>query len=121
MPSIKVIVVDDDDQVRDIIQHIASDTLPTAEVMAYTSALQAMHEIETGTAHLLITNCHMPDMDGPTLVRTLREKKHGLPIIMVSGSEDAQKQGQEAGIDRFVSKNLLATDLRDAIGVLLKD
>ena len=30
--------------------------------------------------------CHMPDMDGPALVRTLREKKLALPIIMVSGS-----------------------------------
>jgi DNA-binding response OmpR family regulator len=119
MSPTKVIVVDDDDQIRDIVQHIASDALPSAEIVTYASATQALHEIETGTADLLITNCHMPDMDGPTLVRTVREMKHALPIIMVSGSEDAEKLGQQAGIDRFVAKNLLYTDLSDAIGVLL--
>jgi DNA-binding response OmpR family regulator len=120
MSPIKVVVVDDDDQIRDIIQHIASETLPRAEVIVYTSAIHAMHEVETGTAHLLITNCHMPDMDGPTLVRTLRQKKLALPIIMVSGSEDAQSLGEQAGIDRFVAKHLIYAELGDAIAVLLE-
>ena len=120
MFRMKVIVVDDDDQIRDIVQQIAIEALPFAEIVTYTSAIHAMHEIETGTANLLITNCHMPDMDGPTLVRTLREKKHALPIIMVSGSEDAETLGQEAGIDSFVAKNLIHTSLGDAIHMLLE-
>jgi len=59
---------------------------PTAEIVdCPASARHVLHEIETGTVDLLITNCHMTDMDGPTLVRTLREQKHSIPIVMVSG------------------------------------
>ena len=46
----------------------------------------------------------MPDMDGPTLVHEIRQMKNSLPIIMVSGSDDARVLGEKAGIDKFVER-----------------
>ena len=71
-------------------------------------------------ADLVITNCHMPDMDGPTFVRTLREGKFTQPIIMVSGSDEARRLGAVAGVDRFIEKRYLDPDLAHAIHKLLK-
>jgi DNA-binding response OmpR family regulator len=120
MPGLKIAVVDDDDLIREIICTTIQETYPKAEIAAYVSAKQAFHEIETSTVDLLVTNCHMPDMDGPTLVRTLREQKHSLPIIMVSGSDDARRLGEEAGIDRFVAKHLIQHDLQESLYALLE-
>jgi len=115
----KLVIVDDDDQIRTIVSEVAHETLPAAEIAEHTSAVHALQEIESGSVDLLITNCHMPDMDGPTLVKTLRAHRHAVPIIMVSGSDDARALGELAGIDRFVSKHLLYPDLPAAIHALL--
>ena len=119
MSALKLVIVDDDDLIRSVIRDVAHEALPAAEITEHNSATYALHDVETGTVDLLITNCHMPDMDGPTLVKTLRDHKHSLPIIMVSGSEDAQQLGELAGIDRFVPKHLLHLNLEEAIFGLL--
>ena len=61
----------------------------------------------------------MPDMDGPTLVQTIRGMKNAIPIIMVSGSSEARELGEKAGIDRFVEKKRLNAELGDAIHACL--
>jgi CheY-like chemotaxis protein len=61
----------------------------------------------------------MPDMDGPTLVQTIRRMKNAIPIIMVSGSADARELGEKAGIDKFVEKNRLNAELGEAIHTCL--
>ena len=116
----KLVIVDDDDQVRELVREMAQQALPSAEFSEYNLATNALRAIETGSADLLITNCHMPDMDGPTLVKTLRDRRNTIPIIMVSGSDDARKLGEAAGIDRFVPKDLLHRELTKAIFSVFK-
>jgi len=55
--------------------------MPSASVSGHTSSLLALQEVESGSVDLLITNCHMPDMDGPTLVRAIRQAKKAIPIV----------------------------------------
>lgn len=119
MSAIKIAVVDDDDLVRATVCELVRETCPGAVVADYASSTYALHEIETSTVDLLITNCQMPDLDGPSLVRKLREQKQSLPIIMISGSEGARELGEAAGIDRFVPKYLLHPGLAEAITDLL--
>jgi CheY-like chemotaxis protein len=61
----------------------------------------------------------MPEMNGPTLVRAIRQMKNSIPIIMVSGSDEARDLGEKAGIDKFVQKSRLTVDLEDAIQTCL--
>jgi DNA-binding response OmpR family regulator len=117
----KLVIVDDDDEIRGLVRELAQQALPSAEFSEYHLATNALKAIETGFADLLITNCHMPDMDGPTLVKTLRDHKNTIPIIMVSGSDDARKLGEAAGIDRFVAKHSMHRELTNAIFSVLKE
>lgn len=116
----KLVIVDDDDEIRGLVREMAQQALPSAELSEYHLARNALAAVESGSADLLITNCHMPDMDGPTLVKTLREHKNAIPTIMVSGSDEARKLGEAAGIDRFVPKNFLHRDLAKAIFSVLR-
>jgi len=115
----RIVVVDDDDAVRSIVMAVARETLPLASLAEHHSSLHALQEIHNGSADLLITNCHMPDMDGRTLVKTIRQENNSIPIIMVSGSDDARELGEEAGIDRFVPKHTIIPELSAAIHSLM--
>ena len=119
MNNLHIVVVDDDDAIRSIVVSVVHEAIPTAEVSAHFSAVRALQEISTGTIDLLITNCHMPDMDGPTLIKTLREEKNGIPIIMVSGSDEARQLAEEVGVDFFVPKYAIHPALTDAIRSLV--
>jgi hypothetical protein len=52
-------------------------------------------------------------------VRTIREMQNRIPIIMVSGNEDAHDLGKLAGINRFVPKFEIYSALIEAIRSLL--
>lgn len=119
MRPVKIAIVDDDDLIRTTVCDLVREICPGALVADFASATYVLHEIETSTVDLLITNCHMPDMDGPSLVRKLRAEKHSLPIIMISASEGAEELGTAAGIDRFIPKHLLHPGLAEAISELL--
>jgi CheY-like chemotaxis protein len=112
-------VVDDDDDVRSLVTAVAREAAPSAVVTEHASSLRALQEIESGAATLLITNYKMPDMDGVTLVKTIRREKHALPIIMVSGSDEARILAEKAGIDCFVPKHAIRTALNEAIRTLM--
>jgi DNA-binding response OmpR family regulator len=117
--SLRLVIVDDDDGIRSAAQMIARQTFPTAAIAAFSTCSDALRTLRPGSMDLLITNCHMPDMDGATMVRKLREANFTLPIIMISGSEEARKLGEEAGIDEFVSKQFLFRDLPSTLKGLL--
>ena len=52
-------------------------------------ALEALQE-KDGTVDLVVSDVVMPEMDGPTLLKTMRGKNPDLKIIFVSGyAEDA--------------------------------
>jgi CheY-like chemotaxis protein len=114
----RIVVVDNEEDIRSAVAAIAHEAMPSASVSELSSGLSALHEVEAG-ADLLITNCHMPDMDGPTLVKTIREQDNLIPIIMVSSSEDARDLGSVAGINRFVPKLEIYSALTQVIQSLL--
>jgi two-component system cell cycle sensor histidine kinase/response regulator CckA len=73
------------------------------------------------TINLLITDVVMPHMDGPGLVREVREIKAGMKVIFISGyTEDAfrQRLDSDVGIE-FLPKPFslkeLAAKVRDVL------
>ena len=108
-----IVIVDDDDSVRSVLEEMAREAVPSADVSSHTSALHALQEIHSSQVDLLITNCQMPDMDGPTLVKTLRAEKNAVPVIMVSGSDDARAIAEGLGVGRFVPKHALHSALTE--------
>jgi two-component system chemotaxis response regulator CheY len=114
-----IVIVDDDDTIREIVVAATHEAFPNAILSEHYLSANALQEIRKGGADMLITNCHMPDIDGPTLVKTIRAMRSDIPIIMVSGSDDARALGEEAGIDRFVAKHTIYPKLPEAIHALL--
>ena len=69
----------------------------------------------------VITDMNMPNMDGPTLVRTLQKMKPSLPIIGTSGLTDKAKLTEisDLNLNSFLSKPYTTEKLLEVISELL--
>lgn len=79
------------------------------------SALQSW---QTGSFDLLLTDCHMPEMDGYKLTEVLRSQGVMSPIIGVTAdaSEGANSQGHGVGMTDMLHKPYKLTDLGRVLG-----
>jgi CheY-like chemotaxis protein len=115
----QIVVVDDDDAIREIVVHLASETLPLATISSLQNGRAALARIKSHGADLVITNFRMPGMNGHELVRELRARHFVAPVIMVSGNPEAEELGEAAGITRFIGKMDVTAALPGAIRSLL--
>ncbi len=111
----KVMIVDSSRANREILYRQLE--LLQVEVDALATGEDALREI--GAGHdLLIVDQHLPGMDGPTLVRRLREAGHCMPVIMltdnIGGLGDPEVEAQVAAVlTRPLPRDRLVSTLRD--------
>jgi len=88
-----VLLVEDEDPVRLFAARaLRSKGYIVIEARSGEAALELL-ERENPHLDLLVTDVVMPGIDGPTLFRTVRETRPGLPVVCISGySEDALRQ-----------------------------
>ncbi|HTV95020.1 MAG TPA: response regulator [Steroidobacteraceae bacterium] len=115
----RVLAVDDSASMRQMV----SLTLQAAgyEVIQASDGLEALEWARTGMVDLVLTDVHMPRMDGISLVRELRDLPHYkfLPMLILTteSSRDKKMSGKQAGATGWLVKpfdppQLLATIAR---------
>ena len=84
------------------------------------SALEALRD---PTVRCVVTDVHLPDADGISVLRALRTARHDLPMIVVtaSGSEELAVAAMKLGAADYVSRHArnmdeLPTLVREALG-----
>jgi two-component system, cell cycle sensor histidine kinase and response regulator CckA len=118
-----IMLVEDDDPVRIFgARALRNKGYKVIEAKSGEAALDLIRNAEE-RIDLLITDVVMPRMDGPRLVREVREILPQIQVIFISGyTEDAfrQRLDSDSGIDflpKPFSLKQLATKVRDVIGV----
>ena len=116
----RVLVADDQEAVRYQIVRLVVHTLPGAVIVETEDGQAALRAFQADGADVLVSNNHMPRLDGPGLVRQLRAAGATLPIISVSADPAARAGALAAGASWFVAKDALAEELpallRQALG-----
>src|ERR1043165_1656503 len=70
LQGLRVLVVDDDADARDAVRAVLEDS--GAEVIAFSSASEALSEIKNVRPDVLVSDIAMPGMDGHKLMRRIR-------------------------------------------------
>jgi two-component system cell cycle sensor histidine kinase/response regulator CckA len=85
-----ILLVEDEDGLRSLnARGLRSRGYSVIEASNGIEALEALEE-KNGAVDLVVSDVVMPEMDGPTLLKTMRERNPDLKIIFVSGyAEDA--------------------------------
>ena len=79
-----------------------------------------MWQANPGRYALLLSDCHMPNLDGFGLTRAIREAETAgthLPIIAVTANamQGEHQRCREHGMDDYLSKPLRMSELRDKL------
>jgi DNA-binding response OmpR family regulator len=103
MSEINILVVDDDQEIREGIEiYLRNEGF---QVFQAEDGEEALYILEKEAIHLVILDVMMPKMDGITATFKIREKNN-IPILMLSAkSESADKiHGLSVGADDYVTK-----------------
>jgi diguanylate cyclase (GGDEF)-like protein len=120
--SIKILVVDDDPDIRDILKLTLSEE--DYEVLEARDGEEALKIIDTKPLNLVLLDYRIPKVDGREVCRRVKKDlllRH-LPIIMVTGSGDTNDKvgGIDAGADDYVVKPFEPKELLARIRMILR-
>jgi signal transduction histidine kinase/ActR/RegA family two-component response regulator len=114
MPSIRgqldglhILIVDDDDDARALVQAIVEEAGGTA--ITARSAVDALQELDTAVPDVMIADLGMPDMDGLALIETVRRRVDpardvpALALTAYARSED-RASALSCGFQRHLAK-----------------
>ena len=100
----KVLVIDDEPGVRELI----SEALSISEIAAVQAAdgLEALSFLRRERFDLLILDINMPKLDGLALLEKLRTEGMSVPVLMLSARADKAdiNQGLRTGADDYLTK-----------------
>jgi two-component system, OmpR family, response regulator MprA len=118
MPT--VIVVDDDLKLLKMLQRTL--TYDGLYVQTAASGEEALPLIDAHSPDLLIVDWMMPNMDGLTLVRRLRNGEKDAMILMLTARDtiDDRVQGLESGADDYLVKPFAPAELVARVHALLR-
>ena len=118
MPSL-ISIVDDDQLVRESLKRSLRSLGYTVE--AFSSAADFLGSPRLGETACLISDIHMPPMNGDELYRRLIEEGYAIPTILVTAYPDdiGKARALNDGIVCYLSKPLDDKHLRDCIRLAL--
>lgn len=117
MNSLNILVVDDNEAVRNSIKTLLSSRPGWVVRGEASDGLEAIEKAKQLRPDLVIMDVSMPRMDGLTAARILQQEVPDSDLIIVSQNDPVQMQkaAAEAGATAFVDKSRLAKDLVGAI------
>ncbi len=102
----RVFIVDDDHVTRHLVRKILSNS--GYRIFEAANGAEAIELFDDVAPHIVLMDVMMPDIDGYTACRAIREKENflELPIIMLTGLDDVEsvRESLDAGATDFISK-----------------
>lgn len=116
----KILLVDDSRTIRNIQKNVLSQ-LGYNDVMEAADGVEALKQIAAGKPDLCLIDWNMPNMDGITLVRKIRETDKSMPLIMVTTEAEKSRvlEAIKAGVNNYVIKPFTAETLSEKINATL--
>jgi len=115
MPEQKILIAEDNDQLRDVLEfelkHIGYQTIPAAD------GLEALEKVESNLPALVIADLVMPRMDGLELLRHIREKWPDIPVLVITAhaTVDSAIEAMKAGAIDYIRKPFVPEQIKLAV------
>lgn len=117
---LKILIVEDDRELRQLFAHVLIKNGYTAEGVS--NGREALDAMEKDYFDLIISDIMMPVMDGYELVRSLRESGNTTPVLMITAKDafDDMKLGFLSGTDDYMVKPVNVNEMVLRVGALLR-
>ena len=116
---IKILLVEDDLSLSNSVFDFLDDF---ADVMQVFDGDEGLYEAESGVYDLILLDLMLPEKDGFTVLKELREKGVTTPVLIMTAKEslDDKGHGFELGADDYLTKPFYLEELKMRIKALLK-
>ena len=116
---IKILLVEDDLSLSNSVFDFLDDF---ADVMQVFDGDEGLFEAESGVYDLILLDLMLPEKDGFTVLKELREKGVTTPVLIMTAKEslDDKGHGFELGADDYLTKPFYLEELKMRIQALLK-
>lgn len=113
MPGHPVLVVDDDDAIREAVR----DLLEEEGIPVTTAAdgADALLQVNERPPRLVLLDMRMPVMDGWSFAEALREQGLSPPVVVMTAAADARRWAAEIGASGVVAKPFGIDELLQAV------
>jgi DNA-binding response OmpR family regulator len=117
-----ILIVDDTHMCGDTLA-LALASMPDFDVRMVTSAQEALRLVYKISLAAVVTDLHMPRIDGYELIQRLRAEPRfaAVPIVVISGDTDLETPGRlrRLGADAFFAKPFSPSAVRQTLEQLL--
>lgn len=112
----KVLLVDDSRTIRNIQKNVLAQ-LGYTDTLEAGDGLEALKVLEKEAPDLMLVDWNMPNMDGITFVRKVRETDKKTPIMMCTteAQKDRVIEAIKAGVNNYVVKPFNTESLAEKI------
>lgn len=119
MRAKRILVVDDEPEVRKLMEHFLIDK--GYEVRVAGNGREGLDALDTFTPDLVLLDMHMPELDGAETLKQLAIRSPTLPVIMVTVNEDVETTARllQLGAADYVPKPFNLDYLEQAINIQL--
>ena len=116
---IKILLVEDDLSLSNSVFDFLDDF---ADVMQVFDGDEGLYEAESGVYDLILLDLMLPEKDGFTVLKELREQGITTPVLIMTAKEslDDKGHGFELGADDYLTKPFYLEELKMRIQALLK-
>jgi YesN/AraC family two-component response regulator len=113
--NIKILYVEDDDEIRNELLEILK--LDFSEVLVAANGEEGLALFKKHHPDILISDIQMPKMDGLTMCRKMKDEYPSIPTILTTAfnESDYRKEAERLGVEVFLSKPINIAHLYSAI------
>ncbi|SKA30216.1 Response regulator receiver domain-containing protein [Enhydrobacter aerosaccus] len=110
-----IFIVDDDSAIRESLRFLLS--CEGLEAQSFASANALLDTGTIGAGDCVITDIHLPGMDGLALLRTIRARGLKIPVIVMTGWPNSlvRQRAHEMGATLFLEKPLKDAEILAAV------
>jgi two-component system response regulator MprA len=119
MPGKRILVVDDEPEVRELMEHFL--TQRGYDVRIAENGKLALAALDSFMPDVVLLDMHMPEMDGLETLKRLAACSPSLPVIMVTVNDDIETTAHllQLGAADYVPKPFNLDYLEQAINIQL--
>lgn len=114
----RILVADDSVATRALIAAALAE-LENVQVERVSTGIEALKMLSTTPIDLVLTDIHMPEINGLELVRFIKadERLRSIPVIVISteAAEDDRQRALSHGADDYLPKPFTASQLQHTI------
>ena len=119
----RLLIAEDEDTLSYFLRQSLEDSTPRFTVEVVGAGDQALRKVAGGQFDLIIVDLRLPDMDGLSLIKAVRQFDPFMKVIVMTayGSPETEREVRKLGIHGYVTKPFVVEDMKRMIAQLVAD